>query len=115
MVLNDLVDSFCYSQKNAGLKGQNLGISYGEMDRRTDRQTDLVDAQRRPRAAARLCVVISRVNGVTCRELSAHRVSARRISCAVITSVVRDWSPERLRASAAGRPTDAGQTETSSS
>ena len=23
MVLNDLVDSFCYSQKNAGLKGLN--------------------------------------------------------------------------------------------
>ena len=25
MVLNDLLDSFCYSQKNAGLKGLNRG------------------------------------------------------------------------------------------
>ena len=24
MVLNDLVDSFCYSQKNAGLKGLKI-------------------------------------------------------------------------------------------
>ena len=26
MVLNDLVDSFCYSQKNAGLKGLRLSV-----------------------------------------------------------------------------------------
>ena len=36
MVLNDLADSFCHSQKNAGLKGLNTALV--ENCRRTDNE-----------------------------------------------------------------------------
>ena len=49
MVLNDLVDSFCYSQKNAGLKGLR---QHKETHRDRERERD------RERASGQTCVAV---------------------------------------------------------